>query len=78
MHAQRDVIATVVKVMGDPFDRGDDLGFARDDFTLGLALTVAPLVNGERAAYRGEDRPTVGVRMLRILRADRPEEDSSV
>jgi hypothetical protein len=74
VHAESDLVATVVKVVCDSVDRGEHLGIAQRNGALGLRLAVVPLVNGETAAHGREHRPTVSVRMLRVFRADRPEQ----
>ena len=78
MHAHRDLFAAVVKVMRDPVAGDEYFRLTQADLTLGLALTVVPLVNRELAANGREDCPTLGVRMLRVLRAHRPEKHSRV
>jgi hypothetical protein len=64
--------------MGDPIGRREHLWFAQADHPLGPTFAVVPLVNGERATYRGENRPPIGVRVLRVFRADGPQEYSRV
>jgi len=78
VHAERDLVTTVVDVMGDPVAGGQRLGFTYDDCALRLPLAVVPLVNGKPPTHRSEHRPAVGVWVLRVLRPDRPEEHARV
>jgi hypothetical protein len=74
VHAERDLVATVVKVVRDSVDRGEHLGIAQRYGAFRLWLAMVPLVNGEAAAHGREHGPTVSVRMLCVFRADRPEQ----
>ena len=78
MHAERDFIAAVVKVMCDPVAGMDHLGFTQAKRALRLTLAVVPVVGREAAAHRREHRPALGVRMLRVLGPHRPEKHSRV
>ncbi len=78
MNPDGDLIPTVVEVMRDPVDRGQQFGVAHRDRALGLRLAIVPLVYSEAAASGSEHRPAVGVRMLRVLSADRPEQHSRI
>ena len=64
MDAERDLIAPIVQVMGDPIAGGQSLRLAQDHEALGVTLAVVPLVNRERAAHSREHGPPHGVRML--------------
>src|SRR5437868_5610586 len=76
VHAQTRLWADVPDEMPDPVLRPEDDGLAHGQLRGGTRLTSRLRDGGERAPHRYECGPAVGVRVIEVAGADRPDDDA--